>query len=281
MCAADLATLGLTQSPGVYQRDYVKSTEVGGKLPPVQRPGPAERGRVPHRVDNVQFVESLPTCAFSYIANAAQAASDGAELQFTGRTHGFTFNGNIAYDNARYTETAFGPKVATGIPSILAFKGDNLGIPDWTANAGLQYDTRVAEVPVYARVDYAYTGKYQRQTSCSGFALYGKCSVAYGAQTNSLVPNYINGAETHLMNARVGLYLKDLEIAGYVKNLFQLARVDQQVARRRQLRLRRQQDDASADRGADELPVLKPAELGLDFGGRVARSAPFPCPRPR
>ena len=44
--------------------------------------------------------------------------------------------------------------------------------------------------------------------------------MAYGNAVTSYVPNYINGNETHLMNARVGLYYKDLEIAGYVKNLF-------------------------------------------------------------
>ncbi|MGZ3346854.1 MAG: TonB-dependent receptor [Caulobacteraceae bacterium] len=220
MCAADLANLGLTQSPGVYQRDYVKSSEVGGKFRLFNGQMQVNAAAFHIEWDNVQFVESLPTCAFSYIANAAKAASDGGELQVTGRAHGFTMNANLAYDNARYTETAFGPKPASGIPSILANKGDNLGIPDWTANIGVQYDTRLMEFPVYGRVDYAYTGKYQRQTSCSGLALYGKCSVAYGSAITSYVPNYINGNETHIMNARVGLYYKDLEIAGYVKNLF-------------------------------------------------------------
>jgi outer membrane receptor protein involved in Fe transport len=40
------------------------------------------------------------------------------------------------------------------------------------------------------------------------------------AFNRSVTPNYINGNETHIMNARVGMYWKDLEIAGYVKNLF-------------------------------------------------------------
>jgi outer membrane receptor protein involved in Fe transport len=220
MCAADLAALGLTQSPAQYQRDYVKSTEVGGKFRLFNGSAQINAAAFHIEWDNVQFVESLPTCAFSYIANAATATSDGAELQATGRSHGFTLNGNLGYDKAVYSKTAFGPAPATGTPSILAFKGDSLGVPDWTANIGLQYDTKVAELPAYARMDYAYTGKYQRSTSCSGFAQYGKCSVAYGSATTSLVPNYINGSETHLMNARVGVYYNTLEIAGYVKNIF-------------------------------------------------------------
>ena len=147
---------------------------------------------------------SLPLCAFSYIANAAQAYSDGGEIQATGRLGPFTVNGNEGYDNARYTATV---KNLNG--TVLANKGDNLGVPDWTANAGIQYDTTVAMLPVYARMDYAYTGGYLRSTTAG--------SSSFNAATS---PNTINGNETHIANARVGIYWKDLEIAGYVKNLF-------------------------------------------------------------
>jgi hypothetical protein len=103
-----------------------------------------------------------------------------------------------------------GPPRTDGKPRvILVNKGDNLGVPDWTANFGLQYDTRVMEMPVYGRIDFAYTGKYMRQTSAG--------TVAFNA---TVTPNYINGNETHIWNGRVGMYYKDLEIAGYVKNIF-------------------------------------------------------------
>jgi outer membrane receptor protein involved in Fe transport len=213
MCAADLAAQGLSQSPGQYEKDYVKSTEVGGKFRLFNGSAQINASAFHIEWDNVQFVESLPTCAFSYIANAATATSDGAELQFTGRAMGFTVNANVGYDQAIYSKTSFGPPRADGkAPVTLVNKGDSLGVPDWTGNIGVQYDTRIAEMPVYGRVDYAYTGKYQRQTTLG--------TVAYGNAVTSVVPNYINGNETHLMNARVGLYFKDLEIAGYVKNLF-------------------------------------------------------------
>jgi len=210
MCAQDFANLGITQSPGVYQRDYVKSTEVGGKFRLFNGQAQANVAAFHIEWDNVQLVESLPLCAFSYIANAATAASDGAELQFNARAHGFSVNANIAYDNARYTRQALGPARADGKPrSILVNAGDNLGVPDWTANLGLQYDTKVAAMPAYARMDYVYTGKYMRATS-AGTASFNP----------AVTPNFINGNETHLMNARVGVYYKDLEIAGYVKNIF-------------------------------------------------------------
>jgi hypothetical protein len=154
----------------------------------------------------VQFVESLPTCAFSYTTNAATAASDGGEVQFTGRAMGFTLNANVAYDNASYTKDTYS---AGASHKLLVKAGDNLGVPDWTANVGLQYDTDIANFPVYARMDYAYTGKYMRGT--------GPGTNSYNA---TIAPNFINGNEIHLVNARVGMYYKDLEIAGYVTNLF-------------------------------------------------------------
>jgi outer membrane receptor protein involved in Fe transport len=206
MCAADLASLGLSQSPPTYAEDKVKSTEVGGKFRLFNGQAQINAAAFHIEWDNVQFVESLPTCAFSYTTNAATAASDGAELQFTGRTHGFTLNTNIAYDDARYTANTYSPGTAH---KLLVNKGDNLGVPDWTANVGLQYDTRLMEMPVYARMDYAYTGKYERTT--------GPGTNSFNASVN---PNFYLGNETHLVNARVGVYVKDLEIAGYVTNLF-------------------------------------------------------------
>jgi outer membrane receptor protein involved in Fe transport len=207
-CANDLATLGLTTvgTPQTYQHDTVKSTEVGGKFRLFE--GRAQVNVAAFHIDwtNVQFIVNLPQCAFSYVANAATASSDGAEIQATGRFMGFTVNGNLGYDNARYTKS-----VTNLSGQVLANKGDNLGVPDWTANLGVQYDTQVGMLPAYARMDYTYTGKYMRTT--------GPGSTSY-VSANGFVQNYINGNETHTMNARVGVYWKDLEIAGYVKNLF-------------------------------------------------------------
>ena len=205
-CAADFANLGITGTPSTYQHDTVKSTEVGGKFRLFG--GQAQINASAFHIDwqNVQFVVNLPQCAFSYVANAGTASSDGAELQATGRLMGFTINGNVGYDNARYTKTV---KNLAG--TVLANKGDNLGVPDWTANLGVQYDTEVATLPAYARMDYTYTGKYMRTT--------GPGSSAYTSAIG-YVQNYINGNETHVTNARVGVYYKSLEVAGYVKNLF-------------------------------------------------------------
>src|SRR6185312_1760308 len=205
-CAADFANLGITATPSTYQHDTVKSTEVGGKFRLFDGHAQVNVSAFHIDWDNVQFVVSLPQCAFSYIANAATASSDGGEIQATGRIMGFTINGNLAYDNARYTKTV---KNVSG--AILANKGDNLGVPDWTANLGVQYDTEIMSFPAYARMDYTYTGKYMRGT--------GPGSSSYKS-ADGFVQNYINGNETHIANARVGVYYKDLEIAGYVKNLF-------------------------------------------------------------
>ncbi len=137
MCAADFAILGITASPAVYQRDYVKSTEAGGKFRLFNGQAQVNAAAFHIEWDNVQFVQTLPLCLTTYISNAAQAASDGGELQLTARSHGFTVNSNVSYDNARYTATSYGPVNAqTGARAILVNKGDNLGVPDWTGNIG-------------------------------------------------------------------------------------------------------------------------------------------------
>jgi outer membrane receptor protein involved in Fe transport len=203
-CAQDFANLGITATPSTYQHDTVKSTEVGGKFRLFDGQAQVNASAFHIEWDNVQFVVNLPLCAFSYIANAATAASDGAELQATGRLWGFTVNTNIGYDKAQYTATV---KNLAG--TILANKGDNLGVPDWTANLGVQYDWHVLEMPSYARVDYAYSGQYMRTT--------GPGSSSYSL---AVTPNFINGNSTSIFNARVGTYYKNLEIALYVKNMF-------------------------------------------------------------
>ena len=209
-CAQDLANLGESTTPETYQHDTVKSTEVGGKFRLFNGSAQVNLSAFHIEWDNVQFVVSLPLCAFSYIANAATADSDGGEIQANGRFMGFTVNANLGYDRAAYASTVFGPtNPATGAHATLALKGDNLGVPDWTANIGVQYDTHLFELPTYARMDFAYTGKYERIT--------GPGTSSFQA---SVSPNVINGNETHIFNARVGTYYKDLEIALYVKNLF-------------------------------------------------------------
>ena len=206
-CSQDFANLGITQVPFSYQHDTVKSTEVGGKFRLFNGQAQINASAFHIQWDNVQFVVSLPLCAFSYIANAATAYSDGGEVQATGRLGPFTINGNLAYDNARYAQT-----VRNLNGSILANKGDNLGVPDWTANLGVQYDSVLMSVPFYVRADYSYTGKYMRTTSCNTPTT---CSATFNT---AVTPNFINGDETHIVNARAGFYIKDLEVAAYVKN---------------------------------------------------------------
>jgi iron complex outermembrane receptor protein len=206
-CAQDIANFGVT--PLTYQHDTVKSTEVGGKFRLFDGQAQINASAFHIQWENVQFVVPLVFCTFSFIANAAQATSDGAELQATGRLWGFTINTNIGYDKAQYAQTVLGPiNPNNGTRGILANKGDNLGVPDWTANLGVQYDWHTFSLPTYARFDYSYSGNYARGTSIG--------TTSYSAATS---PNTINGNPTHLINARAGVYWKSLEIAGYVRNL--------------------------------------------------------------
>ncbi len=203
-CAPDLALLGLTAAPATYLHDTTKSYEIGGKFRLFD--GRMQVNSSVFKIDwqNIQFTNQLRSCGSSYVANGPSAISEGFETSITGRLADFTLNTNIAYDKAVYAKDVLSVPSQGAASAKLALKGDNLGTPDWTINAGVQYDHRLFEMPAYARVDYMYTGKYDRTT--------GLGSSGYIASTH-------DGNATHTMNARAGIYLKQFEVAVYVKNL--------------------------------------------------------------
>ena len=149
MCAADFAILGLTQSPGDLPARLCEIDRGGRQVPPVQRPGPDQRRGVPHRVGQRAVRRKPADLRLLLHRQRGHGHVDGGELQFTGRAMGFTVNANLAYDNARYSETVDRPARARRQPrpGPGANKGDNLGMPDWTANLGLQYDTQRHGLP--------------------------------------------------------------------------------------------------------------------------------------
>ena len=203
-CAPDLALLGLAAAPSTYQHDTTKSYELGGKFRLFD--GRMQVNSALFKIDwqNIQFTNQLRSCGSSYVANGPSAVSEGFETSITGRVADFTLNTNIAYDKAVYAQDVLSVPSQGAASAKLALKGDNLGTPDWTVNAGVQYDHRFFDLPAYARVDYMYTGKYDRTT---------------GPGTNGYVASTHDGNATHTMNARAGFYYKQFEMAVYVKNL--------------------------------------------------------------
>jgi iron complex outermembrane receptor protein len=206
-CSIDLARLGLTSTPTTYTHDTVDSFEGGGKFRLLD--GAAQLNMSAFRINwnNVQFVSTLPQCAFSYVANGASATSTGFEVQGTTRVGPFLLNGNVSYDNAVYAANVYAIPGNTN-SALVAAKGNNLGSPTWTANFGAEYDHPFLNYDGYLRLDYIYTGAYQRTTGVG-------TSSYFAGYTNQ----YINGNEVHTMNLRMGVYVKTTEIAFYIKNL--------------------------------------------------------------
>ncbi|MDB5459749.1 MAG: TonB-dependent receptor, plug, partial [Caulobacteraceae bacterium] len=203
-CAADLAALGIGATPATYKHDTVDSYEAGGKFRLFD--GRAQLNTSVFRINwqDIQFTLPLRQCGFSYVANGAAATSTGFETQATGRVGPFLLNGNVAYDQAIYTADVLAVPSQGAKSAIIAKKGDNLGSPDWTVNLGAEYDHDVLNYPSYLRLDYMYTGKYERTTS--------QGTTSYNAA-------FFNGNETHTMNLRTGVYVKATEVAFYIKNL--------------------------------------------------------------
>ena len=203
-CASDLAQLGLTATPTTYDSDRVKSYEGGAKLRLFD--GRAQINSSVYQIDwnNIQFNLPLRGCGFGFLANAANARSQGFDSQITGRVGPMTLNANIAYTKAEYTKDLHA--VATNNNSALLIrKGDNVGVPDWVIALGAQYNHTFAnKYDFYARADYQYTGKYDRTT---------------GVGTTSYNFYYHDGDVTRNINARVGVNIDKLEVAVFAQNL--------------------------------------------------------------
>ena len=112
---AQVTVSAAADAPTTYGSDTVWSYETGAKLRlfenRLQVNGSA------YRIDwqNVQLNVSIPGCGPTFIQNAGTARSQGFDMQAAGRLFaGLTANVNVGYDNAHYTQTAFGPQPKNG-----------------------------------------------------------------------------------------------------------------------------------------------------------------------
>jgi predicted porin len=150
---------------------------------------------------DIQFNLPLRGCAFAFLANAAQGKSDGFDVQATTRVGPFTVNANVSYTDARFAETLYTNSTKT---TVIANKGDNLGIPDWNIALGAQYDFTLGAHAAYVRADFQHTGKYMRTT---------------GVGTTSYDALFVDGETTDTANARAGVTLGDIDLALFAQNL--------------------------------------------------------------
>lgn len=96
----------------------------------------------------------MPSCGFSYVANAANARSRGVELEsslYLGESTLLTFN-------ASYTDSV----MLDDVPALGAKRGDNMTmVPKYNAYLAVDHELKAFSRPVFLRADIAAYGKYK------------------------------------------------------------------------------------------------------------------------
>ena len=209
ICGAGLALIGLTvnDAPTTYGSDTVWSYEGGGKFRLFDNR--LQVNASAYRIDwqNVQLNVSIPGCGPTFIQNAGTARSQGFDMQAAGRLFaGLTANVNVGYDNAHYTQTAFGPQPKNGTAATpVVQKGDTLPVPPWTVAVGLQYDFSVGLYRAFVRGDYQFTSNYLN---------------GVGPGVNAYSPDSYHLPSATVVNVRTGMTVGHVDVSAFVNNLF-------------------------------------------------------------
>ena len=201
-CAADIASVGLTTTPQTFASDSVWSYEAGTKLRLFD--GRAQVNSSLFFIDwkNPQTTFALPTCGFSYVINAGEAQSKGADLQGQFRvTQNLTGNVAVSYTDAHYVKGVTGPAPTN---TVFVSPGDLLAGAPWNLDIGLNYQFDVAAYPAYVRGDFRYSSSYRSggQWPDSSYSLQS-----------------LYTAELHQVNVRAGIAVNRWDLSVFADNL--------------------------------------------------------------
>ena len=194
LCAADLASLGLTAA-GVktFASDSLWNYEVGAKTSWLEHRLTVNGSVFVIDWSDVQQQVALPHCGFSIGVNGGAARSQGAELEVQAAvTHALRLSLGGGYDDAHITSGGRFNVVPAGTPIQ--------EVPRWTATAGLDYSFEVLTLPAFFHTDYAFVGASQ--------------SAINDPVTPRLRPSY------SLFNFRLGGDYGPVELALFIDNAF-------------------------------------------------------------
>jgi len=204
ICAAQLASLGVTGTAPPYQSDSVISYEAGAKQRFDDNRLQIEGSIFKIDWTRIQGTIPLNTCALSYTGNFGTAVSQGFDLQGEFRPiQGLALNGSMSYTDAHYTQTVFVPGSTT---QLLAKNGDELlNTPKWQGDFGAQYTWAVFNnVDAYARADVNYTGDYFR---------------TYSSTVNGYIALIRNGQAVTDGSMRFGVKKDGIDASLFVNNI--------------------------------------------------------------
>lgn len=160
-CAPDLADLGLTNRPTLFEDDTVWSYEVGGKTRGMDGRLQLDASAYVIKWSDIQFSYNLPQCGFSFTTNAGSATSKGVELTVQARPiEALTLGLGIGYIDAKYDETVYAPSGAVIAPpagtKAIISEGDRIVVNPWTASFTGQWGFEAFAHESYFRLNYDY-----------------------------------------------------------------------------------------------------------------------------
>jgi len=193
-CQPSYESLGLSGAPGAYGSDSLWSYEAGVKSTLADRSLSINAAGYYIEWSKLQQGVNLPSCGFSFTANAGDAEIYGSEIELVYAPQflkGFKLGVSGSFNHAAFTKTT--------VP--FAQVGQKVeDVPERTASIFGDYDTPLFDDwEGFAHIDYDFTGH------------------SHGAfQTN--LPNYENKAYG-VVNAQLGIDTDTLKIYLFAKNL--------------------------------------------------------------
>ncbi|WP_082990159.1 TonB-dependent receptor [Woeseia oceani] len=137
-----------------YQSDQIENMEIGFKGLAFERR--FQFSAAVYRIDwtGVQASVYMPSCGFSYTANAASAVSEGVEFESTTLlTDSLQLQVNAAYTDSRMT---------SDVPTLGAEDGDSMTmVPEYNFYIALDQTVNVWNRDGSVRLDYAGYGEYK------------------------------------------------------------------------------------------------------------------------
>jgi len=150
-CAADV---NIGSYVDRYKSDQIKNYEVGVKGFAFDRR--FQFSSAVYQIDwtGVQASVYMPSCGFSYVANAASARSKGVEFESTS----LLARNTKLIVNAAYTNS----KMTSDVPSLSAMAGDDMTmVPEYNFYVALDQGFTIADRDASIRIDVSAYGEYK------------------------------------------------------------------------------------------------------------------------
>jgi iron complex outermembrane receptor protein len=199
-CAKDLATLGLTQSPGDYSSDSLWSYELGSKNQLLGGALTLDANAYYIKWSNIQQSLRLPTCNFAFISNLGKATGKGADVSVAAKpVPALQLGASVGYN-----QTQLDDQITGGNGLIIKQGGDRIGGPKWTGTVfGVGEASLTAALTGYVRLDYSFQSSGIPQNPND---------FGYDAGLTTL-------PATHELSMRLGMRFSSVDVSVFANNL--------------------------------------------------------------